>query len=199
MFDLFSNLKPCDTWNCINSFALWISAIGMVFISSVSLWLSVKDKLVRIKGEFGTGLIPSDLINNSLTLDRKVYILKYVNIGIRKVKINSIKICVKNIFSSSSYFAINPQLEKSLESLNKQFPILLDEMEDNNLIFDINYFINLNNNPLFHKNKIITWCKINTTYLILVTSIGIEIKIKFNKDAKKYLWEQYIKLKEYNE
>ena len=47
MFDIFATLKPCNTWNCINSFALWLSAIGMVRISSITLWLTVKDKLIR--------------------------------------------------------------------------------------------------------------------------------------------------------
>lgn len=65
-------------------------------------------------------------------------------------------------------------------------------MDDNDLIFDINFFLDLNYNPLFHKNKIITWYRLYTSFFILITSINNEIKIKLNKNAKKHLWKQYI-------
>ena len=52
------NIKPCSDWNGINSFALWLSALGMVTISAITLWLTLKDKLIRIVSEFNIGVIP---------------------------------------------------------------------------------------------------------------------------------------------
>lgn len=193
----FECFQPCDTWNCFNSFALWISAIGMVTVSSISLWLSIKDKLVLVDGIFRLALIPSDL-SNPHTLDRKVFCLSFVNMGRRKVKIDNFSLCSKvNIFKRN-YTTLFPQLEPSLKMVNTQFPIRLDEMENSNIFFDLDFFKNLDNSVrtiLFDSNYFLTWYKINTAYFLLDTSIGKQFKIKIHKEAKKRLWQQYKELK----
>ena len=95
IFD-FKSFEPCKTWDCFNSFALWISAIGMVAISSLSLWLSIKDKLVLIDGIFRLSFIPSTLHNKNI-LDRQVFTLSFVNIGRRKIKIDNFKLCFNHV------------------------------------------------------------------------------------------------------
>lgn len=186
-------LKPCLDWNCINSFADWVSAIGTIFISGVSLWLAYKDRLIRIDGAFDVGMIPSDTYNNNI-LDRNVFILSFVNIGRRKVKIENFKICLKVGLFKKNYAYLFPQYEASLKLINPQFPIRLDEMEKANVFFDENFFINLqfnNNQHIFHKNTLITWYRLKTAYFLLDTSIGEQIKIRINQDAIDKLWKQY--------
>lgn len=120
MFDFFTTIKPCDTWNCINSFALWFSAIGMVSISFVSLWLAIKDKLIRVNGVFRLGIIQSDLVTKSV-FDRQVFILSFVNMGRRKVKIDNFKMCIKVGLFKYNYLFLFPQLDEmeTLETISK--------------------------------------------------------------------------------
>ena len=197
MFDLFNEIKPCVDWNCVNSFALWISAVGMVTISAMSLWLAIKDKLISVDGIFRLGIIPSD-INNRNLLDRNVFILSFVNIGRRKVKIDNFKMCIKVGLFKNNYLLMFPQLEESLMFFNTQFPIRLDEMENKSIFFDESFFINIKDkhkNPIFDGIFVFVWYKIHTAYFLLDTSIGKLIKIKMDKESKKKLWKQYKNLK----
>jgi hypothetical protein len=196
MFDSFGILTTCKTWDCFNSFALWISAIGMVTVSSISLWLAIKDKLIQIDGSFRLGMIPSDLVSKKF-LDREVFILSFVNIGRRKVKINNFKLVIKNGLYKKSYIYLFPQLDESLKLINPQFPIRLDEMEDSSLFFDIDFFSNLNIDnmeSLFSKNYLFGWYQIYTACFVLQTSIGKDIKIKIHKDSRQKLLSQYKKI-----
>lgn len=200
MFD-FINFEPCTSWDCFNSFALWISAVGMVFISAISLWLSIKDKLILVDGAFDVGIIPSNITNRDI-LDRNVFILRFVNIGRRKVKIDNFRLSINFTLFKKSYFVLYPQLEETLKFINPQFPIRLDEMENSNIFFDEKFFINLEKdkrNIIFHKNYLFSWYKIHTAYFLLDTSIGKKIKIKVTKTAKNKLWKQYKELRNKNE
>lgn len=188
----FNNFEPCQNWNCINSFAPWLSAFGTIFISGVSLWLSIKDKLIRVNGSFRMGVIPSDLVEKKV-LDREVFILSFVNVGARKVKISNFKFVRNNKFLKKEYIYLFPQLDESLKSINPQFPILLEEMDSKNIFFDINFFLNLNHNSksfFFHTNYLYNFFIFNTMYVILETVTGKQIKIKVHKDVINKLLKQ---------
>lgn len=189
------DFRACDSWQCINSFAPWFTALGTITISGLSLWLAIKDKLVRVSGIFRLAMIPSDVTNTTI-INRNVFVLNFVNVGIRKVKITNFMMCIHSGLFKKNYLVLFPQLDESLKHINPNFPIQLDEMDSKDLFFDENFFLNLNEKSrkhLFYKNKFYTWYKIQTAYFILNTTIKKDIKIPIHQEAKRKLWKQYTK------
>ena len=66
------NLDPCPTWECVNSFAAWLAAIGTILITGLALWLSVRDRRINLRSAMTLGLLPS---SNLDVLDRGVFAL----------------------------------------------------------------------------------------------------------------------------
>ena len=41
-------MEECTTWQCIRSFASWISFVGTVATLSVTIWLAVREKWLSV-------------------------------------------------------------------------------------------------------------------------------------------------------
>ena len=114
-------LATCTTWECINSFANWLSAMGTVLITGVGLWLSVKDKMLRVKAQLDVGLVPS---SNPLVLDTRVYALSFTNVGPRPVTVTNH--CWFLPFSRGVVFLM-PQMDPQLGRLCSKLPLELTD------------------------------------------------------------------------
>ncbi|HHX8330657.1 TPA: hypothetical protein ACVOYW_004448 [Vibrio alginolyticus] len=73
-------METCNTWECFNSFASWLSAIGTLLVSGIALWLSVRDRFIRMSNRFSLGVLA-----NGGELNMKVFVLEFTNIGVRPV------------------------------------------------------------------------------------------------------------------
>ncbi|MGY0800152.1 hypothetical protein ACW7G0_14010 [Lysobacter sp. A286] len=79
-------IESCTTWECVNSFANWLAAIGTILITGLALWLSVRDRRVNLKAALTLGLLPS---SNPDILDRAVFVLSFANVGPRPVTVTN--------------------------------------------------------------------------------------------------------------
>src|ERR1043166_8719974 len=75
-------ITACATWDCINSFSNWVSAVGTVAATSLALWLSVRDRRVNLLAQLSIGLVPS---SNPRVLDQPVFALEFTNQGPRTI------------------------------------------------------------------------------------------------------------------
>jgi hypothetical protein len=80
------SIDPCKTWECINSFANWLAAIGTIFAVVVALWLSIRDRSINLKATFDLGMVPTD---DPTILDQQVFNLSFTNYGPRTVHVDN--------------------------------------------------------------------------------------------------------------
>jgi hypothetical protein len=186
-------LEPCNTWQCFNSFAPWLSAIGIIFISGTALWLSVRDKVIRLDANFSGSLIAS---YDPMKLDTYVYLLDFVNIGVRDVQITNFLWCSKKIpFSKSQRSFIQPYLDPRVTSMCSKFPMKLKDGDSARLFFPANFIEALDEPELFifPNNFVYAFFRIFTSEIYLCTSVGTKIKVKIRSGIRRELWRKYEK------
>lgn len=188
-------METCDTWQCINSFAPWLSAIGMIFISGIALWLSVRDKVIRVDASFSGSLISSSDPNK---LDTYAYVLHFVNVGARNVHItNFMWHSKKTPFSKHQRSMIQPYLDIKVAHLCSKFPMKLTDGDSARLYFKNDFIESLDEPELFifPKNAIHAFFRIFTSKIYLCTSTEKQIKVKIKSGMRRELWCKY---KKYN-
>ena len=192
LINFFNAISPCATWECINSFGNWLSAIGTILISGLALWLSIKDRLIRVSAELNVGIVPGD---NPLVLDTRVYILSFTNIGPRPVTITNH--CWILPFPKSFVFLM-PQIDSALGKLCSKLPLELTDGKEGHAFYSYDFFSKLNQpeKVFFHKNCLIAWIRIYFFKLRITTSVGKRLNVKIKRAVRRRLWQTYKTLKE---
>ena len=186
--NLFASISPCMTWECINSFGNWLSAIGTILISSLALWLSVKDRLIHVSAELNVGIVPS---NNPLVLDTRVYILSFTNVGIRPVTITNH--CWFLPFSKGVIFLM-PHMDLVVGILCSKLPLELTDGKEGHAFYPYDFFSRLDEPEkiLFHKNRLIAWIRIHFFKVRISTTVGKRLNVKVKPAVRRQLWQSYI-------
>lgn len=182
------NLQPCETWECINSFANWLSAFGTILISGIALWLSVQDRRINVSANLSLGSIPGD---DPLVVNRRVYILEFTNIGHRPVTISSHYWYLP--FRKSKSFLM-PNLDSRVSHFCSKFPIELTDGKTGYIFYPEDFFSSVLDEPhkfLFHENTLVAWLRINFFKVKLSTSVGKLINVNVSKQVRKKLWRIY--------
>ena len=181
------NIQSCETWECINSFANWLSAFGTILISGIALWLSVQDRRIYISANLSIGLIPG---NDPLVINRRVYILEFTNIGYRPVTISSHYWYLP--FRKGKSFLM-PNLDNRVSRLCSTMPLELTDGKTGHIFYPADFFSILDepHELLFHKNIFVAWLRINFFKIKLSTSVGKHINVKVSKQVRKSLWKTY--------
>lgn len=183
-------MQACDTWNCVNSFALWISAIGTVSVSTIALWLSLRDGFLRISTRFSLGIIA----NASPSRENiRVYILEFTNIGVRPITVTNYR--WKIPFLKSAAFVITfPQLDSRVASVCTKLPAELTDGQGGN-IFHTDDFFSAMEEPekfLYPKSKIMAFIRIWFFKMYISASTGKQIAVKIDRNVRKKLWKEYL-------
>jgi hypothetical protein len=181
-------IKECSTWECVNSFANWLAAIGTIFISSLALWLSVRDRMINMKVDLTLGLIPNE---NRSILDRIVFIISFTNVGPRPV------IVVNHAWSlpfSRGVIFLMPDLDPQLGSLCAKLPLELSDGKGGHVFFDENFFSLLENSQgvFFHENLFIAWLRIRFFRVHIRTTVGKSVRASIHSGVRKKLWNLYL-------
>ena len=185
------NVNSCSTWECINSFANWLGAVGTIFISWLAFWLSVRDRMINMKATFNTGLIPGE---NPYMVNREVYILSFTNIGPRQITVTN------HIWSFpfvKGFTFLMPHLDYQLGHLNSKLPLELSDGKEGFFIYANNFFSKLSEpeRALFHQNRFIAWLRIRLFNIYISTTVGKRVKVKISSGARKQLWRAYKQVK----
>lgn len=180
-------ITSCSTWECINSFANWLSALGTILITGLALWLSVKDRMVNIKANLTLGLTSG---TKSDVLDRRVYLLSFINVGARPVTVTNhywVLPFVKGIV------VFMPHMDRSLGWLCSKLPIELTDGKEGHAFYADNFFSVLNHPKdfLFHQNRLTAWWRIHFFRVIVDTTVGKRVKVKVAWNVRRRLWYSY--------
>ncbi|MDQ7728006.1 hypothetical protein [Halomonas sp. SpR8] len=193
---MFSELEACNTWECVNSFASWIAAIGTIFVSSLALWLSWRDSLIRVKATFDYGLVPGD---DPMVLDTPVYILEFTNVGRRPVTITNYEWKLRRwhlVFKYKRWFSF-PHLESNLGDLCSSFPLELHEGRTGHIFHAKSFFETIEEKEsfLFAKNPAVALFRMSDVKISLKTTAGKEIDVKIPFRVRRHMVKQYLKQK----
>ena len=184
-------MEACSTWECINSFSGWISAIGTILVSALALWLAWKDKILRLSTTFSYGCIKNEIVNEF------VWILNFVNKGARPVTVTGFYFLYK-AFPMSKYQKLLtfPHYDDRLGYLCKQLPCKLDDGQSGNIFYADDFFAKLDDIKkfIFPDSKILALYRIFTFKIYIDTSFSKRFKTKINLRARKILWDKYREL-----
>lgn len=188
-------MQTCETWECVNSFANWISAIGTVLISGIALWLTVKDRFLRMSNRFSWGIIANPNRDNM-----KVFILSFTNIGVRPITVTNYKWRIPFSGKSTTYLITMPQLDRRVSQFCTKMPIELSDGNSGSIYHTEDFFMNMDNqdNFLYPENKLLAFIRIKFFKMYISTSIGKDIPVKVDRNVRKMLWNEYIDIKSNN-
>lgn len=180
-------VTSCTTWECINSFANWLSALGTILITGLALWLSVRDRMLNVKANLSLGLVPG---NNPNVLDTHVYALAFTNVGPRPVTVTNH--CWFLPFKKGVVYLM-PQMDRELGRLCSTLPIELTDGKDGHAFYSDDFFSKLDEPEkfLFHKNRFVAWWRINFFRVRISTTIGKRIKVTVARPVRRRLWRVY--------
>jgi len=185
------NIESCNTWQCINSFAPWVSAFGTILISGVSLWLAIKDKLIRLKATF---VISQFAIDDPRIEESWAYCISFVNIGVKPITITGYEWHFRSSpCGEKKRKFINPYWNTSFKNVSTKLPCELTDGKQGQIFHSINIFRDLENKSdfLFADSAILAFYRISTFNIFLTTSIGTKIKVKIGKGIRGDIWKQY--------
>mgnify|MGYP006278641043 CR=1 FL=1 len=188
-------MQTCETWECVNSFANWISAIGTVLISGIALWLTVKDRFLRMSNRFSWGIIA-----NPNRANMKVFILSFTNIGVRPITVTNYKWRIPFSGKSTTCLITMPQLDRRVSQFCTKMPVELSDGNSGSIYHTDDFFINMDNqdNFLYPENKLLAFIRIKFFKMYISTSIGKDIPVKVDRNVRKMLWNEYIDIKSNN-
>ena len=188
-------MEACNTWQCLNSFAPWLSAFGTILISGVALWLSVRDRFIRLKANYSGSLIPS---YDPMKLDTYAYVLDFVNVGAREVHVTNFEWHWKHSpFLKKQRSIIQPYLDERVARLCSKFPMRLGDGETARIFFASDFIEKLDEPDvfLFSTSSMKAFFRIFTSEIYLCTSVGRKIKVKMKSGMRREIWRRY---KKYN-
>lgn len=188
-------MEACNTWQCVNSLAPWFSAFGTILISGLALWLSVRDKFIRLKANYSGSLIPS---YDPMRLDMYVYALDFVNIGAREVQVINFEWHWRYVpFMRKQRTFLQPYLDERVARLCSKFPMRLADGDSARLFFTSDFIDKLDSPEtfLFPPTQIKAFFRIFTSEIYLCTSVGGKVKVRMKSGMRREIWNRY---KKYN-
>lgn len=170
-----------DTWEFINSFAPWLSAIGTILAVIVSLYLARRDKLIKLKVSAGHRLFISPGMRGQYP---EFLYISVVNKGFQEAQLTNIGWKI-GLFKKQH--AIQSIIQN--DGISSSMPIRLKNGEE------AKYFIPLNEETNWINNFVEQFLKsnhrrrINHIRIQAFTSIDKVFESKIDKSLKKKILE----------
>jgi hypothetical protein len=180
-------IADCTTWECVNSFSNWLSAVGTIATAALALWLSVRDRRVNVKAKFSVGLVPS---NDPRVLNQRVFILEFTNNGPRTATVTNH--AWRLPFVKGVVFMF-PNMDTPVAHLCSKLPLELTDGKAGHSFYLIDHFARLDNAEefFFPKNRWLAWLRIWFFRLYIQTSVGKSIRVHVRRQVRRVLWRQY--------
>ena len=180
-------ITSCTTWDCINSFSNWISAVGTVAATSLALWLSIRDRRINLFAKLSVGLVPGA---NPRVLDQQVFAIEFTNQGPRTVIVTNHAWRLPFVKGVIYMF---PNVDTSVSHLCSKLPLELTDGKVGHTFYAIDHFTKLDEPGamFFHTNRFIAWVRINFVRLYINTSVGKKVRVRVHRDVRRELWRQY--------
>ncbi|MCL1066888.1 hypothetical protein L2735_08725 [Shewanella olleyana] len=188
-------LEACTTWECVNSFAAWFAAIATIIISSLALWLSVKDRMVRLEATFWNSLVA---YNNPTIPDTWFYALTCVNLGYRPVTITNYHWKLFQFpFTKKTKIVTNGHKFIEAAQLSTKLPADLADGKQAVFYLPSTFFEQLDRSDEFifcRSNKLLAFWRIYTFNVYVDTSVSKVIKAKMSLKMRRNIWSKYLNI-----
>jgi hypothetical protein len=188
-------LAECTTWECVNSFAAWFAALGTIVISSLALWLSVKDRMIRLDVVFWNSLVASD---NPTIPDTWFYALTCVNIGYRPVTITNYHWRLIQLpFSRKMKIVTNAHKCIDAARYSTKLPKELCDGKQAVFYLPSTFFETLNDSDNFifcRSNKLFAFWRIFTFSIYVDTSVAKVVKANISWKMRRSMWRKYLNI-----
>lgn len=180
-------LEACTTWECANSFSDWIAAFGTILVSAIALWLSVKDRMVNMRAQFDSALVPGAM---PTVLDREGFMLSYTNIGPRPITVVGHDWSFP--FARHRLFFM-PQMDREIAHLCTSIPVEITDGKSGHIFYKLRFFSELDQPEaaLFHPNSVVAFARIRLFRIHISTSVGKRIPVRVSRTARRRLWSLY--------
>ena len=180
-------IADCTTWECVNSFSNWLSAVGTIATAALALWLSVRDRRVNVRAKLSIGLVPG---KDPRVLDQRVFTLEFTNEGPRTVTVTNH--AWRLPFVKGVIFMF-PNMETSVAHLCSKLPLELTDGEAGHAFYLIDHFAKLDEpeRVFFPKSRWRAWLRIWFFRLYIHMSVGKSIRVKVSRQVRRTLWRQY--------
>lgn len=162
--------------------------MGTIAISGLALWLSVRDRLINLKVMLSTGVVPGA---DPQLLNQPVFILEYVNVGVRPVTITNH--AWKFPFTRGKT-VVFPHLDQTTGRLCSRMPIELTDGKSAHTFYPIDFFKRRVDHPeqlFFLKDRWRAWVRIMFFSVLVSTSTGRVVRAKIHSGVRKNLWRQF--------
>ena len=180
-------ISNCTTWECVNSFSNWLSAVGTIAAAAVALWLSVRDRRVNVNAQLDLGLVPG---RTPQVLDQQVFILAFTNEGPRTVTVTNHAWRLPFVRGVIFMF---PNMDTPVAHLCSTLPLELTDGKAGHTFYPIDHFRTLDDpeKVFFPKSRWRAWLRIWFFRLYIHTSIGKSIRVRVHPHVRRALWRQY--------
>lgn len=180
-------IADCITWECVNSFSNWISAIGTVATAILALWLSVRDRRVNLSAHLSMGLLPGA---DPRVLNQQVFCLEFTNEGPRTVTVTNHAWRLPWVKGVVFMFQ---NIDTAVAHLCSKLPLELTDGKLGHAFYPIDHFLKLEEpqKVFFHRYCWIAWFRIWFFRLYVHTSVGKSIRVRVRRQVRKTLWRQY--------
>ena len=186
---MFSNIEICTTWQCVNSFSSWFSAIISPAIALLSLYVSYTAyKYAKRKDQPKIDVSVNYCFISVPSKGGLAIALNIKNIGLRKVIINSYHFRYKLPRELSVSITIF-HMKNVLNSLSPALPYELKEGDK--VVFLNRYDVLTSSDFLSKYNKLKAWFIIQRMK-IRIDCTTFEHEISLPKPQKKDLWKAYL-------
>ena len=165
--------------------------MGTTAISGLALWLSVRDKIIRLDSRLSIVQIPGE---DPKVLDRWAYMISFINVGARTVTINNFEWRLRSYpFGKLQIKVTFPHMDQRFSLLCTKFPAKLTDGEQGQVLIPIDFFKRIDKSAdfLFAENAVIAFYRISTFNIFITTSVGETKKVKIARGLRNEIWKQY--------
>jgi hypothetical protein len=180
-------IANCITWECVNSFSNWLSAVGTVATAALALWLSVRDRRVNLMAKFSLGLVPG---TDPLALDQRVFMLDFTNEGPRPVTVINHAWRLPLVRGVIFMF---PSMDTAVAHLCTKLPVELTDGKAGHTFYPEDFFMKLDEpeKVFFPRSRWRAWLRIWFFRLYIHTSVGKNVQVRVHRQVRRRLWRQF--------
>jgi hypothetical protein len=192
-------IAVCESWECINSFAAWIAAIGTVGTLIGTIWIATSDRRPRVKlstivlmtgppivlGKPGTATVSTDEFS-------PFFQAEVVNIGQCPVIVDSCGWLVPLGWKKHLLTQTNRSSVSSVKDQSTPLPCTLRYGERANWVFDPWTLPATTHELHGTKFKWLAWLRVRFMKFGITTSVGKNIRARADEGVRDHVWKQYI-------
>ena len=185
-------IPACTTWECVNSFGNWLSAIGTLAAVAVALWLALRDRMLHMRATFNTAVTA---LERPDTLDNHGFLLEFTNIGARPITVTGHEWQLP--FQNHRLLFI-PHMDARSISITTRLPCELTDGKSGHVFYPDDFFLELEDREraLFHPHPVVAYLRIHFFKIRIGTSVGKKIGVNIKRPARRALWAQYAELRQ---